>query len=201
MDIPDFRAYARQSLFSGFARKVNTYRHVRTAVLNYSMLIFNAKGGGKQVGAPPQRITLTKDDREALQRIVDCATTPPAIVKRAKILLLKEKGMTNVEIADELDTHCDVVGQWVRRYISRPEEYDMDGLLSMAKGSGRRRQITDDDIAWMREQYEKRKSVDGSISSFRRYIMREAENAGHPRLATIASSTTRDIVNLFRNQL
>jgi transposase len=69
-------------------------------------------------------ICLSEADRVALERRARSYTAPHAQVIRARIVLLAAEGWANVDIADELGVHVDVVSRWRKRY----HEEGIDGL-------------------------------------------------------------------------
>ena len=81
--------------------------------------------------------------------------------------------------------HYNVVYNWVKRYKERPETYDLNEFLGIAKGRGRKRTIDDDAVAWLKKQNEIRKEFGESKAEFLRRVHRDAARAGFPKLATI----------------
>jgi transposase len=64
----------------------------------------------------PYEIRLSEADRLILERRARSYTAPHAQVVRARIVLLAAEGWANVDIADELGVHVDVVSRWRKRY-------------------------------------------------------------------------------------
>jgi transposase len=64
----------------------------------------------------PFVVELTCVDRRELERRTRCYSLAYAQVIRARIVLLAAEGFTNVEIADELSVHVDVVSRWRKRF-------------------------------------------------------------------------------------
>ncbi len=64
-------------------------------------------------------ITLTKDERVALQRWARGRRTAARLVLRAKVVLLASAGRLNKEIAAELDTSPNLIGRWRKRFAER----------------------------------------------------------------------------------
>jgi transposase len=70
-------------------------------------------------------VSLTKKDKQALERYVKSRSTPVRLVERSHIVLLASQGLTNKEIAARLDTDENKVGRWRNRYI----DDGLDGLI------------------------------------------------------------------------
>ena len=64
-------------------------------------------------------ITLTKDERVALQRWARGRRTAVRLVLRAKVVLLASEGRFNKEIATELGTFPNLVGRWRKRFAEQ----------------------------------------------------------------------------------
>ena len=141
------------------------------------------------MGDQPGRIYLTADERRQLKAIINDPTVLKSVAKRAKILLLRTEGKSMRTIAAELGTHYNVVLYWVKRFNKRPKDCNMRELLSVAKGRGPKRQFTDSDIEWLKEENRKRTETGEGISAFAARINREAKDAGHARLSTAARCT------------
>jgi transposase len=61
-------------------------------------------------------ITLTGDERHALESLFSSASTPQRLLLRAKIILLAAQGKSNKQIAARLDTDPHTVGRWRNRF-------------------------------------------------------------------------------------
>jgi hypothetical protein len=83
-------------------------------------------------------IELSDEQRAELDALLRRRSTPQQLALRARIVLRAAEGVTNTQIADELDTSLPTVGQWRNRYA----EHGLDGLRD-APRSGRPRQIDD----------------------------------------------------------
>ncbi len=79
-------------------------------------------------------ITLTKDERAALQRWARGRRTAARLVLRAKVVLLASAGRLNKEIAAELGTYPNVVGLWRKRFA----EHRLPGIERDAPRGGRK---------------------------------------------------------------
>ena len=63
-------------------------------------------------------IKLTDAERKKLKSIAGSPRQPLRLVQRANIVLLAERGLENVEIADRLHVSIPLVGRWRRRYAA-----------------------------------------------------------------------------------
>lgn len=64
-------------------------------------------------------LTLTPDERTALERWARGRRTPARLVLRAQIVLRAAEGLMNKDIADTLHTDRECVGRWRRRFAER----------------------------------------------------------------------------------
>jgi hypothetical protein len=65
----------------------------------------------------PYEIILSKDEAQELTRRAAKYTLPYFIVIRAKMILLAAQGLSNDEIAAQLNTRREVVSMWRRRFF------------------------------------------------------------------------------------
>jgi putative transposase len=72
-------------------------------------------------GPKATQIELTSRQRAELERIVRKANSKQMHVKRARIILLAEEGMSNQQIADRLEGHRDAVRKWRDRWAAEVE--------------------------------------------------------------------------------
>jgi transposase len=63
-------------------------------------------------------IKLTEAERKKLKSIAGSPRQPLRLVRRANIVLMAEKGLENVEIAQRLNVSVPLVGRWRRRYAA-----------------------------------------------------------------------------------
>src|SRR5450631_1866966 len=63
-------------------------------------------------------IKLTEAERQKLKSIAGSPRQPLRLVQRANIVLMAEKGLENVEIAQRLNVSVPLVGRWRRRYAA-----------------------------------------------------------------------------------
>lgn len=96
----------------------------------------------------PYEIILSKDEAQELSRRAAKYTLPYFMVIRAKMILLAAQGLSNGEIADQLNTRREVVSMWRRRFfeerlqgleerprLGRPRFFSL-GLGRSGKGPG-----------------------------------------------------------------
>jgi transposase len=62
-------------------------------------------------------ITLSQEDRKALESWSRGRSTPARLVQRARIVLLAADGMENIDIAVEVGTDRQTVGRWRTRFV------------------------------------------------------------------------------------
>jgi transposase len=67
----------------------------------------------------PFVIVLSDEDRAELERRSRTYSIPHGQVLRARMVLLAAQGWANVDIADEVGAHVDVVGRWRKRFFER----------------------------------------------------------------------------------
>jgi len=96
-----------------------------------------------------QRVKRKENERKTLQQRVRRQTEKQAIVVRAKIIVLADKGVQHQEMAQKLSIRNNTVTQWTKRWIdradlpakdrlqdpSRPEFINTELRLSWAGGS------------------------------------------------------------------
>jgi transposase len=80
-------------------------------------------------------VELSDEQRAQLERIVRAQRSEQRLVKRARVVLLAAKGLTNEEIARVVGLSAHKVGKWRRRFA----EQGMDGLLDRPRPGGPRR--------------------------------------------------------------
>lgn len=69
-------------------------------------------------GPPPPLVTLTTDERHALDTLVRRHTTAQQLVIRARIILAAAEGHNNAQIARPLGVDVDTVRLWRQRWLS-----------------------------------------------------------------------------------
>jgi transposase len=80
-------------------------------------------------------VVLTDEQRAQLERIVRASTSEQRLVKRARVALLADKGLTNEEIARLVAMSAHKVGKWRRRIAER----GLAGLADRPRSGGPRR--------------------------------------------------------------
>jgi len=92
-------------------------------------------------GRPRQPLTVSDEEREALQRWARRPKSPHSIAQRARIVLLAGEGLSNVAVADKVGVNPATVLKWRKRFIERR----LDGLIDEPR-PGAPRKITDADV-------------------------------------------------------
>jgi transposase len=88
-----------------------------------------------------RQVTLTNDEREALERWARRPKTSQALAERARIVLACEKTLSDIDVAADLRVHRLTVGKWRRRFIAKR----LDGLLDEPR-PGAPRKISDAEV-------------------------------------------------------
>ena len=70
-----------------------------------------------QKGPKPAELTLSEEERKALEALVRRHSTPQQVAKRARIVLAAAAGKRNAEIARELEVSVDTARIWRGRGI------------------------------------------------------------------------------------
>jgi len=92
-------------------------------------------------GRPRQPITITEDERKALERFAKRPKSEKRLAERARIILLSAQGLPNVVIAERLGITNETVCKWRRRFFAQR----IDGLLDEPR-PGAPRTITDEQV-------------------------------------------------------
>lgn len=146
-------------------------------------------------------IELSVEDREYLESLTRTRTIQAQVVDRAKALLCKADGMSNGAIAEKLDVNINSVKLWLNKF----KEGGIDRALFDDQRSGRPVEITDDAVAWIIDLACQRPCDLGyaqelwTLPNLHRHIQKHAEEAGYPRLKTIAKTMVQKI--LKRNDI
>lgn len=147
--------------------------------------------------AHAQSITLTNEEILYLQSLTRQRTIQAQVVDRAKMLLYKEQGASNTDIAERLDVNINTV----KLCLSKFKEGGVQRALFDDKRKGRPVEITDDAIAWIISIACQRPSVLGyaqelwNLKNLHQYIQIHAEEAGYSRLTTITKPMVQKILN------
>jgi len=94
-----------------------------------------------RTGRPKKELTLTKDERDELERLARRSRTNRHIALRAKIILASCSGLSNDDVAARVRVSASTVGKWRRRFV----DGRVAGLYDEPR-PGARRKITDDDV-------------------------------------------------------
>ena len=87
-------------------------------------------------------IRLNPQERLRLQWLADCDVVPFKIIERAKILLLAEKGYSNKEVAEQLNTTRQKEARWRQRFT----ELGLAGIEKDASRPGGKEKLSNDTI-------------------------------------------------------
>jgi len=68
-------------------------------------------------GPQPPAVTLSMVERQGLQALIRCHTTPQQIAMRARVVLAAADGRNNSQIARQLGVHVETVRQWRTRWL------------------------------------------------------------------------------------
>lgn len=146
--------------------------------------------------AHAKAITLSNEDIEYLQSLTRQRTIQAQVVDRAKILLYKEQGDSNNDIAIRLDVNINTV----KLCLSKFREGGVQRALFDDPRKGRPVEITDDAIAWITDIACQRPADMGysqelwTLKNLHHHIQANAEKAGYPRLATITKPMVQKIL-------
>ena len=141
-------------------------------------------------------ICISEDEKTYLESLINKGTIEARVYRRARILLLKNDGMSNEAIADKLDVSVPTVRLCLDKYASS----GLASALGDAAGRGRRREIFDDSKAWVINIACQKPTAFGLPAelwypaSLTKYINSVAEEQGFPRMATASESSIRKIL-------
>ncbi len=93
-------------------------------------------------GRPLQPLNISDEVRDQLQSLSGSRSMPHALVRRAKIVLLSDGGLTNQEIAERVGLSRASVGKWRRRFC----EQGLMGLYDELRPGGPR-SVSDEEIS------------------------------------------------------
>ena len=131
-----------------------------------------------------------------LQSLTRQRTIQAQVVDRAKMLLYKEQGASNNDIAERLDVNINTV----KLCLSKFKEGGVQRALFDDQRKGRPVEITDDAIAWIISIACQRPTVLGyaqelwTLKNLHQYIQSHAEEAGYSRLTTITKPMIQKIL-------
>ena len=93
------------------------------------------------IGRPMPPLILDDTERETLERWVRRPKTAQGLALRARMILARAEGRSNIVVAAGLEVSGETVGKWRSRFLERR----LDGLSDEPR-SGRPRAVTDADV-------------------------------------------------------
>jgi len=144
----------------------------------------------------PIAITLKDGDYDYLRSLIKQRTIQAQVVIRAHILLDRANGVSIRDIAKIYDISTATVQLCVSKYLSG----GTDCALFDNQRKGRPVEITDDAVAWIIDIACQRPADLGysqelwTLKNLHQHIQNNAEDAGYPRLKTIAKSMLQKIL-------
>lgn len=147
------------------------------------------------------KFTLEPDHKIVLEKLSKSGMTPVLTAQRAKILLLKEQGMSSSDIAGELGISRHTAELWIKKYRARTQTDTIEDLLSVSEGRGRKEEITGEARTWlisvacMKPKDLGYAAETWTTSSLTKHIRTHAKEAGHERLSTITESGVYKILD------
>ena len=148
------------------------------------------------MGRKTKPVAITDEEKTYLESLITKGTIEARVYRRARILLLKNNGMSNEAIADKLDVSVPTVRLCLDKYARS----GVAAALGDASGRGRRREIFDDSKTWVINIACQKPTAFGLPAeiwyptSLTKYINSVAEEQGFPRMATASESTIRKIL-------
>jgi transposase len=106
--------------------------------MSRAVSFFDTRRTAMRTGRPKTALTLTREQREELERWIRRRTTAQALALRARVILACADGGDNTEVAGRLGMNRGTVGRWRSRFIQR----GVDGLLDEPR-PGAPRKISD----------------------------------------------------------
>ena len=147
------------------------------------------------------KFTLEPDHKIVLEKLSKSGMTPVLTAQRAKILLLKEQGMSSSDIAGELGISRHTAELWIKKYRARTQTDTIEDLLSVSEGRGRKEEITGEARTWlisvacMKPKDLGYAAETWTTSSLTKHIRTHAKEAGYERLSTITESGVYKILD------
>ena len=141
-------------------------------------------------------LDIEQKDYEYLQSLCRCRTIQAQIVDRAKILIYKAQGESNVAIAERIDVNVNTVKLCLKKF----KEGGVDLALYDKPRPGHPVEITDDAVAWIVDLACQRPADLGysqelwTLKNLHQHIQKNAQEAGFPRLATITKPMVQKIL-------
>lgn len=147
------------------------------------------------------KFTLEPDHKIVLEKLSKSGMTPVLTAQRAKILLLKDQGMSSSDIAGQLGISRHTAELWIKKYRARTQTDTIEDLLSVSEGRGRKEEITGEARAWlisvacMKPKDLGYAAETWTTSSLTKHIRAHAKEAGHERLSTLTESGVYKILD------
>ena len=142
----------------------------------------------------PKALLLKPEHKAELEKLLKSGMTPVIIAQRAKILLSKDKGMSNEAIAEELGINVRTVLLWCNKYANRTDDETLDKLLNVSKGRGCKEEITGEAKTWllsiacMKPKDLGYAAETWTTKALTQHIRKAAAQEGYDRLTTISES-------------
>ena len=142
-------------------------------------------------------LEISEKDKIYFESLVRSRTMQAQIVQRARIILLKAKGVSIDIIADKVGIDRKSVMLCIKKYNAN----GADNALYDACGRGRNPEISDDEKAWIiniacQRPYELNCPEEmWTYTRLTTYINKSAESAGYIRLSTISRSSIKNILD------
>ncbi len=134
-----------------------------------------------------RQFNFTPEEYAELRMIAESPLAAARLKQRARTLLLADQDLTFREIREQGGLEAPGAELWTRRAKERKPGTSMLELLKTAPGGGRKRVITDEDRAWVK-QFAAESAEKRSVPLAAK-IREVCVEAGHPNLSTIVSST------------
>lgn len=94
-----------------------------------------------RTGRPIPELSLTEAERETLQNWARRPKSAQALALRARMILRCAEGLTNTQVAAQIQVRIATVGKWRQRFVERR----LDGLLDESR-PGAPRKVSDADV-------------------------------------------------------
>ena len=98
---------------------------------------------------PVAPLQIDDDHKKRLEWLASSGNAKINMAERAKIILMKAKGMSSNTIAEELKVNRHTVDLWVNKYRKREAGKSVDEILSIGEGRGRKRHYSGEAKTWI----------------------------------------------------
>ncbi|QEJ96056.1 IS630 family transposase [Treponema phagedenis] len=145
---------------------------------------------------PPSKLELNPEELTYLESLVRLRTIQAQTLTRARILLLKSKGLSIKETADKVGYTYRSVALCLKKY----KQGGVEHALTDAPGRGNNPEITDEEKSWIINLACQKPTTFGyaaetwTYALLTKHINTTAESAGYLRLATIHKTTVFKIL-------